>query len=203
MQHFGSKCLVEIQAGFWAGASPQSVTGSLRRYPNFLGAVLPRFSVDVRLCTRRRGRGRVRAIPRAWEGAEMDTSLALNGVTPAGVIAESLQLNSVDIKHLRRYTLGDTALEQEVLELFLGQLPQTIASLSGATTEKEWRVAAHTLKGSGRAIGAWRIARLAEHAERMSGLKNPDARAEAVSRILDAAGEARSFIRECYGIRTL
>ena len=133
----------------------------------------------------------------------MDTSLALNEGPAAAAVAEALQLNPVDIKHLRRYTLGDTALEQEVLELFLGQLPETIASLSGATTEKEWRVAAHTLKGSGRAVGAWRIARLAEHAERMVGVKNVDARIEAVARILDAAREARTFISQSYGLRML
>ncbi len=133
----------------------------------------------------------------------MDTSLALNEGPAAAVLAESLQLNPVDIKHLRRYTLGDMALEQEVLELFLGQLPETIASLSGATTEKEWRVAAHTLKGSGRAVGAWRIARLAEHAERMVGVKNADARTEAVARILDAAREAQAFISQSYGLRML
>lgn len=133
----------------------------------------------------------------------MDTGLALQEVSGVAVVADALQLNPVDIKHLRRYTLGDQALEKEVLELFLGQLPETIASLSGATTEKEWRVAAHTLKGSGRAVGAWRIARLAEQAERMTGIKSPAARADAVSRILDAAREAKTFISQSYSLRML
>ena len=64
----------------------------------------------------------------------MDTGLAFQEVSGVAVAVDALQLNPVDIKHLRRYTLGDQALEKEVLELFLGQLPETIASLSGATT---------------------------------------------------------------------
>ena len=71
----------------------------------------------------------------------------------------------VDLNHLRRYTLGDKALEQEVLRLFLAQLPETIASLRSAATERDWKMAAHTLKGSSRAVGAWRIASLAQEAE--------------------------------------
>ena len=46
--------------------------------------------------------------------------------------AEVLQVDPVDIKHLRRYTLGDQDLEREVLTLFINQLPSTIAALGGA-----------------------------------------------------------------------
>ncbi len=67
--------------------------------------------------------------------------------------AEGLQVTPVDLKHLRRYTLGDAGLEREILDLFFGQLPTTIAALAAAATPKEWKVAAHTLKGSGRAVG--------------------------------------------------
>lgn len=104
----------------------------------------------------------------------------------------------VDLKHLARYTMGDKALEKEILELFLGQLPQTIEALSSAATERDWRIAAHTLKGSGRAVGAWRVARLAEYAEREVSLTNPPLCTEAVARIEEAAAEAREFIRKTY-----
>ena len=110
-----------------------------------------------------------------------------------------LQLNPVDIKHLRRYTLGDVNLEKEVLGLFLAQLPQTIAALSHAETDRDWRIAAHTLKGSGRAVGAWRLARVAEQAERVLGVKNRAHCRDAVARIEEAAAEARSFIQTTYG----
>ncbi len=135
-------------------------------------------------------------------GRLMDTGLALARDSSAENFGCELSVSPVDLKHLRRYTLGDWALEKEVLQLFLGQLPETIGSLRGAATEKEWKVAAHTLKGSGRAVGAWRIARLAEHAERMLGPKNFDFRLEAVARIEDAAREARAFIVATYQPQT-
>ncbi len=119
-------------------------------------------------------------------------------LSPGG---EQFQLCPVDLKHLRRYTLGDLALEKEVLDLFLAQLPQTIAALSQAGTDRDWRIAAHTLKGSGRAIGAWRLARLAEQAERVLGVKNRASCGEAVARIEEAAQEARAFIMTNYGVR--
>lgn len=112
--------------------------------------------------------------------------------------ADPLQLAPVDLKHLRRYTLGDASLEREVLDLFLAQLPVTIASLGSARSEKDWKVAAHTLKGSGRAVGAWRIARIAEQAERSAGVSDPDHVAETMELLADAAQEARDFIRATY-----
>ncbi|MBN9246850.1 MAG: Hpt domain-containing protein, partial [Hyphomicrobium sp.] len=75
----------------------------------------------------------------------------------------------IDLAHLRRYTLGDKALEDEVLRLFLAQLPETLAALRTAATERDWKIAAHTLKGSSRAVGAWRIASLAQEAEALRG----------------------------------
>ena len=115
-----------------------------------------------------------------------------------GAACEALQVSPVDLKHLRRYTMGDAALEKEVLELFLGQLPQTIKALSEAATDRDWRIAAHTLKGSGRVVGAWRVARLAELAERQLSVQNRAVCLEAVARIEEAAEEARTFIRATY-----
>lgn len=74
----------------------------------------------------------------------------------------------IDHEHLRRYTMGDLQLELEVLELFAGELPKTIAALRAARTDLEWKFAAHTLKGSARAVGAWRIA-----AEAVAAEQNP------------------------------
>ena len=118
---------------------------------------------------------------------------------PEAGSCETLRVSPVDLKHLRRYTLGDTRLEKEVLELFLTQLPKTISELSTAKTDKDWRVAAHTLKGSGRAVGAWRVARLAEHAERLPGVANRISCNDVVVLIEEAAREARSFIASTYG----
>lgn len=71
----------------------------------------------------------------------------------------------LDRKHLARYTLGDAALEAEILDLFVKQAPLTIARLKGAQDARQWKEAAHTLKGSARAIGAWRLAQVAEGCE--------------------------------------
>lgn len=102
----------------------------------------------------------------------------------------------LDLAHLRRYTLGDKALETEVLELFLAQLPETIASLRLAADERDWKIAAHTLKGSSRAVGAWRIAMLAQEAEQLTSGSEPTAWSEAILKLEDAASEARDFVRE-------
>ncbi len=125
----------------------------------------------------------------------MLTNVAESELLPSSADCEARQVSPIDLKHLRRYTMGDVALEQEVLELFLGQLPQTIQALSDAATEREWRMAAHTLKGSGRAVGAWRVARLAERAERHFNLNNRVMCAKTVAGMREAAEEARIYIR--------
>jgi HPt (histidine-containing phosphotransfer) domain-containing protein len=79
--------------------------------------------------------------------------------------AERVASYAIDHVHLRRYTMGDRQLEFEVLELFAAELPKTLAALRAAQTTFEWKVAAHTLKGSARAVGAWRIASAAVSAE--------------------------------------
>jgi HPt (histidine-containing phosphotransfer) domain-containing protein len=75
---------------------------------------------------------------------------------------------AIDHVHLRRYTMGDLQLEREVLDLFASELPRTLASLQAAATIKDWKIAAHTLKGSARTVGAWRVAAAAVDAERIS-----------------------------------
>lgn len=131
----------------------------------------------------------------------MDTISETHGSARAALVDSNLQLSPVDLKHLRRYTLGDRALEHEVLELFLAQLPATIASLSTACNDRDWFMAAHTLKGSGRAVGAWRIARLAEQAERAAPWKSPAQLQQTLALIEEAAEEARSYIHDVYGQR--
>jgi HPt (histidine-containing phosphotransfer) domain-containing protein len=105
----------------------------------------------------------------------------------------------IDIQHLQRYTLGDQALEKEILQLFLAQLPETMAALRSATTERDWKTAAHTLKGSSRAIGASRIALLAQDAERLSS-GDRKACGDAISHLEEAVTEARTFIETAYQI---
>jgi HPt (histidine-containing phosphotransfer) domain-containing protein len=71
----------------------------------------------------------------------------------------------VDRLHLERQTLGDAVLEREILVLFRRQSASVFARLGAAREQKERRDLAHTLKGSARAIGAWRVAAAAEAVE--------------------------------------
>jgi len=81
----------------------------------------------------------------------------------------------IDETHLARMTLGDRRLEREVLELFVRQTTIMLGRIVGA--EPAWAAAAaHTLKGSARGIGAWRVARAAELVENAAnGEGGPDA----------------------------
>lgn len=129
----------------------------------------------------------------------MGLSAAARESLPQTPVPENLHLTPIDLKHLRRYTLGDAGLEREILDLFFKQLPNTIAALAGAADQKEWKMAAHTLKGSGRAVGAWRIARIAEQAEHSQGLTNPAQTAETIKLLQAAVEEARGFVTATYG----
>ncbi len=73
----------------------------------------------------------------------------------------------LDRAHLARYTGGEPALEREILGLFLEQAATLIEKLAGSQAPDSWRFAAHSLKGSARAVGAWELAALAERAEKM------------------------------------
>ena len=57
----------------------------------------------------------------------------------------------IDFEHLKRMTLGDAGLEQEVLAMFSAQSAKLLDTL--ATLPAEAGALAHTLKGSARAIG--------------------------------------------------
>jgi HPt (histidine-containing phosphotransfer) domain-containing protein len=100
----------------------------------------------------------------------------------------------IDVEHLGRYTLGDKALEKEILGLFLTQMPDLLTSLRNAQSGREWKMAAHSLKGAARAIGAWQMASAAEEAERIdfaSGQR--DACANAAQRVEEAGATVRLF----------
>jgi HPt (histidine-containing phosphotransfer) domain-containing protein len=100
----------------------------------------------------------------------------------------------VDLVHLSRYTLGERELEQEVLELFCSQSLIYIERLREARSDKDWKDAAHTLKGSASAIGAWRAAAAAESAEALSGEALSQGRALRLREIESSVREAKTYI---------
>src|SRR5262245_40434913 len=70
----------------------------------------------------------------------------------------------IDRAHLARMTLGDSRLEVEVLALFDRQATLLLARMTGAAP-LAIAAFAHTLKGSARGIGMWRVAAAAEALE--------------------------------------
>ena len=100
----------------------------------------------------------------------------------------------IDFTYLRRFSLGNKDLEREVLYLFAESAPEYLKALEVARTPKEWHDAAHTLKGSARAVGAWRVARTAEVAEKLHFDKDQDRRAFAVDNAYEAGEEALRYI---------
>jgi len=98
----------------------------------------------------------------------------------------------VDLAHLRRFTLGDRLLEDEVLGLFEQQAGEVIATLGRATQSRDWTMATHTVKGSARAVGAFEVASIAERLE----TEGPDGTRtrQLIEEIEAALGRARRFI---------
>ena len=97
----------------------------------------------------------------------------------------------IDLVHLARTTLGDRSLEREVLQLFDRQSTLLLARMRAATPGTLVTLA-HTLKGSARGIGAWRVARAAEAVEVAEGEQAPRA-LDALAAVTD---EARAVIAD-------
>lgn len=104
----------------------------------------------------------------------------------------------IDRAHLARYSLGSPTLEREILGLFLAQLPLSIEQLRFAATDREWQVAAHTIKGSARAVGAWQVARLALEAEQTSGAADEEERDRLLYALEDACEVVQAYVGEAF-----
>jgi HPt (histidine-containing phosphotransfer) domain-containing protein len=104
------------------------------------------------------------------------------------------KLTVIDETHLERMTLGDRRLEREVLELFVRQTTIMLGRIVGADQALA-AAAAHTLKGSARGIGAWRVARAAELVESAAGREGgASAMEDAVTELKSASLEASAAI---------
>lgn len=117
----------------------------------------------------------------------MDVSGA---VMEAGAPLASVE-RPIDLVHLARMTFGDRGLEREVLALFDRQAGLMMTRMETADPAAIPALA-HTLNGSARGIGAWRVARAAEALEIACG-----GDVEAALKALHAAtDEARAVIAE-------
>jgi HPt (histidine-containing phosphotransfer) domain-containing protein len=94
---------------------------------------------------------------------------------------------TIDDDHLGRMTLGDRNLEREVLEIFARQTTLTLERIAGAEPRRIG-AAAHTLKGSARGIGAWRVADAAERLEQAAATEGGHDAMSAAMAEFEAAG---------------
>lgn len=99
---------------------------------------------------------------------------------------------AIDLKHLARMTLGERGLEAEVLMLFDRQAALLLDHMRQAAAPAI-AAFAHTLKGSARGIGAWRVAAAAEVVE-INAARDAGEVADAVARLAVAVDEARAVI---------
>ena len=81
--------------------------------------------------------------------------------TPGGEASGTIRGRPIDLAHLARQTMGDRALEQEVISLFLQQARHLGENITHAEPN-ECRQHAHSLIGSARGVGAFAIADCAE-----------------------------------------
>jgi hypothetical protein len=100
----------------------------------------------------------------------------------------------VDLPHLSRYTMGNSELEHEVLELFRRQTRLYFDKMVRASDDDAWREAARVLKASARGVGAWRILQSAEDAEQLSKVWSQAAREDILRILNDQIREANRFI---------
>lgn len=96
----------------------------------------------------------------------------------------------IDMQHLKRMTMGEPGLEREVLGLFAVQSRDLAAKL--AKTPDDSAALVHTLKGSARAVGAFRVAEAALNCE--AALRDRRELGHALSALNDAVDEAATAI---------
>jgi HPt (histidine-containing phosphotransfer) domain-containing protein len=104
---------------------------------------------------------------------------------------------AIDLIHLSRQTLGDRALEVELLRLFERQCEQIVGRLDGAAPSGDRRTRqdlAHTLKGSAQAIGARAVAAAAGLYEDLVGSSQDEAATQALAALRSAAEDARRAV---------
>jgi HPt (histidine-containing phosphotransfer) domain-containing protein len=121
-----------------------------------------------------------------------------NSALKAGV--DGASACPIDLVHLARQTMGDHALEAELLALFDRQAAQIAEQLRLADSDAATIFGpdlAHKLKGSARAVGAHEVASAAENYEHCASkgiLRDSD-----TQRLIDAVARVRAALRELAG----
>ena len=93
----------------------------------------------------------------------------------------------IDMAHLVKQTMGDRALEQEVLTLFARQAAAVRDQMAKADP-RERTFLAHTLKGSARSIGAFALA------DCLAEIESHPTETAGLGRLPDLVDQVRNFI---------
>src|SRR5262245_52309406 len=99
----------------------------------------------------------------------------------------------IDLAHLARMTLGERDLEREVLDLFDRQAGMLLSRMA-CEPPRVVAAHAHTLSGSARGIGAWRVAEAAASVERAATQSGAIALTGAMDRLAAAVADAQAVI---------
>jgi hypothetical protein len=115
------------------------------------------------------------------------------------VTTQSLNKNTLDNTEpvfdkgfFESVTMGDPALQKEVIGLFTSQLDEAIVAVPALSSKEDWKLALHRLRGAALAVGAREMALYLGFLERST---LPPARAECdqiASRIAILAARFRS-----------
>lgn len=103
-------------------------------------------------------------------------------------------IKPVDLVHLSKQTFGSKELENEVLGLFRNHSQVCLKRMKEAKSNKDWADAAHSIKGSARAIGAWEIGERAEYYERQAEAGELSDKNSACEDIGNLVEETNSYI---------
>jgi HPt (histidine-containing phosphotransfer) domain-containing protein len=103
-----------------------------------------------------------------------------------------------DRLYLVQHTMESPALEREIIELFLAQLPDILGKLLASKTPEDWKFQTHTLKGSALAVGAFKIGGLARALEAPEHLQPQPERTKLVHDLQIAVAEFEEIARRIY-----
>jgi HPt (histidine-containing phosphotransfer) domain-containing protein len=119
-------------------------------------------------------------------------------ISPNGPPASmDTQPGILDEEHLGRMTLGDRWLEREVLEIFVRHTETMLNLILDRIAERDAAAAAaaaHTMVGSARGVGAWRVAEAAEKLERTVDAGDEQQLGAAIAALRAASLEANTAI---------
>jgi HPt (histidine-containing phosphotransfer) domain-containing protein len=100
----------------------------------------------------------------------------------------------VDLEHLARQTMNDPELERQVVGMFFEQSALILRQVREAASPRQRSDAAHKLKGSAKAIGAWRVAEASSRVESLPVTAPDDHVLDAVAGLHATVAEARAAI---------